>query len=212
MAEESTLIIELGNWVLDTACRQLALWSKNEQTSGLTLAINVSSRQFHNHDFVKMVAAALQTHRIEPSRLKLELTESIVVESDHALEQLYALKALGIRLSLDDFGTGYSSLAYLKKLPLDQLKIDQSFVRDVSTDTSDAVMVKTIIAMAHNFSLNVIAEGVETESQQLFLKQNGCMAYQGYLFGRPVPIEEFEQLVDSYRPQSYDWPDSFQMT
>ena len=195
IAEESGLILEIGQWVLDTACQQLALWNRNEQTRDLTIAVNVSARQFHNHDFVKTVAAALQTYHFEPSRLKLELTESAIVEGSRVLEQLHALRALDVRLSLDDFGTGYSSLAYLKKLPLNQLRIDQSFVRDVTTDAGDAIMVKTIIDMAHNFGLNVIAEGVETKSQLAFLKEHNCMTYQGYLFGKPIPIEEFEQSL-----------------
>ena len=196
VAEESSLILDIGLWVLDTACRQLAQWGGNEQTRNLELAINVSAQQFRLHGFVDVVAAALRSHQVDPSRLKLELTESVVL-SDVAdvVAKMHALKALGVKLSLDDFGTGYSSLSYLKQLPLDQIKIDQSFVRDIATDPNDAVMVKTIIDMAQNFRLNVIAEGVETEAQLEFLKQNGCMAYQGYLFSKPVPIEEFEALL-----------------
>ena len=196
VAEESSLILDIGLWVLDTACRQLAQWGGNEQTRNLELAINVSAQQFRLHGFVDVVAAALRAHQVDPSRLKLELTESVVL-SDVAdvVAKMHALKALGVKLSLDDFGTGYSSLSYLKQLPLDQIKIDQSFVRDIATDPNDAVMVKTIIDMAQNFRLNVIAEGVETEAQLEFLKQNGCMAYQGYLFSKPVPIEEFEALL-----------------
>ena len=196
VAEESSLILDIGLWVLNTACRQLAQWGGNEQTRNLELAINVSAQQFRLHGFVDVVAAALRSHQVDPSRLKLELTESVVL-SDVAdvVAKMHALKALGVKLSLDDFGTGYSSLSYLKQLPLDQIKIDQSFVRDIATDPNDAVMVKTIIDMAQNFRLNVIAEGVETEAQLEFLKQNGCMAYQGYLFSKPVPIEEFEALL-----------------
>ena len=196
VAEESSLILDIGHWVLDTACRQLAQWGGNEQTRELTLAVNVSAQQFRLHDFVDRVTAALRAHQVDPSRLKLELTESVVLDDvTDVVAKMRALKVLGVKLSLDDFGTGYSSLSYLKQLPLDQLKIDQSFGRDIATDTNDAVMVKTIIDMAQNFRLNVIAEGVETKAQLGFLKQNGCMAYQGYLFSKPVPVEEFEKLL-----------------
>ena len=196
VAEESSLILDIGNWVLDSACWQLARWGGSARTRALTLAVNVSAQQFRKSDFVETVTAALREHSIDPARLKLELTESVVL-SDVAdvVAKMHALKALGIKLSLDDFGTGYSSLSYLKQLPLDQIKIDQSFVRDIATDPNDAVMVQTIIDMAQNFRLNVLAEGVETEAQLDFLKQNGCMAYQGYLFGKPLPIGEFEALL-----------------
>ncbi len=196
VAEESSLILDIGHWVLDTACRQLALWSGNERTRDLSLAINVSAQQFRLHDFVDRIAATLHAHGVDPSRLKLELTESVVLNDvTDVVTKMHALKALGVQLSLDDFGTGYSSLSYLKKLPLDQLKIDQSFVRDIATDPNDAVMVQTIIDMAQNFRMGVIAEGVETEGQLEFLKRNGCMVYQGYLFGKPLPLGEFEALL-----------------
>jgi diguanylate cyclase (GGDEF)-like protein/PAS domain S-box-containing protein len=196
IAEESSLILDVGHWVLETACRQLAAWGKREQTQHLELAVNVSAQQFRKHDFVENVAAVIRAQQVNPTCLKLELTESVVLtDVADIVAKMHALKALGIKLSLDDFGTGYSSLSYLKLLPLDQLKIDQSFVRDIATDPNDAVMVKTIINLAQNFRLNVIAEGVETEAQLDFLKQNGCMAYQGYLFSKPVPIEEFEVLL-----------------
>ena len=198
IAEESSLIIDIGHWVLETACRQIALWSNDEQKCNLTLAVNVSARQFKLPDFADKVKAVIREHRINPSRLKLELTESVVLEDlDDIVTKMHALKALGVGLSMDDFGTGYSSLSYLKQLPLDQLKIDRSFVRDIATDPNDAVMVRTIIDMAHNFRLNVIAEGVETEAQLAFLKRHDCMAYQGYLFSKPVPVEEFEALLGS---------------
>ncbi len=197
IAEESKLIVEIGNWVLDTACRQLKLWEQHERARDLTLAINVSAQQFSTQEFVGQIAAALRKHRIDPSRLKLELTESVVLEDIHsAVGIMHALKGLGVGLSMDDFGTGYSSLSYLKLLPLDQLKIDQSFIRDITSDPNDAILVQTIIDMARNFRLNVIAEGVETEAQLEFLRQHGCMAYQGYLFSRPVPIGDFEALLD----------------
>ena len=196
VAEESGLILEVGQWVIETACRQLAEWAQNERMRHLNLAINVSARQFKQPGFVGQMENAITTHNISPERLKLELTESVVLaDVAEVVHKMHQLRALGVRLSLDDFGTGYSSLAYLKQLPLDQLKIDQSFVRDITTDPIDAMMVKTIISMGHNFHLDVIAEGVETEEQMDFLKQNGCMAYQGYLFGKSVPIGEFEALL-----------------
>jgi len=196
IAEESSLILDIGQWGLETACRQLALWGNDEQKCNLVLAVNVSARQFKLSDFVDKVAAVIKEHRINPSRLKLELTESVVlVDVADIVTKMHALKALGVGLSMDDFGTGYSSLSYLKQLPLDQLKIDRSFVNDIATDPNDAIMVRTIIDMAHNFRLNVIAEGVETEAQLAFLKQHGCMMYQGYLFSKPVPIEEFDKLI-----------------
>ncbi len=201
LAEESALIFEIGEWVLDTACRQLAIWQGDALTRNLSVAVNVSARQFKRADFVDRVAAVLRVHRIEASHLKLELTESVVlsdvVEVADVVAKMHELKALGVKLSLDDFGTGYSSLSYLKQLPLDQIKIDQSFVKHIATDANDAVMVKTIIDLAQNFDLDVIAEGVETEDQQDFLKQHGCKAYQGYLFGKPMPHDEFEKLLGS---------------
>jgi EAL domain-containing protein (putative c-di-GMP-specific phosphodiesterase class I) len=205
VAEESSLIIEIGHWVLITACQQLAIWAKDEVTMHLKLAVNVSAKQFRQQDFVVVVSNALRDYNVIPNRLKLELTESVVLnDMQDVVTKIHALKALGVRLSLDDFGTGYSSLAYLKNLPLDQLKIDQSFVRDITTDQNDAVMVKTIIDLAHNFRLNVIAEGVETAAQLAFLKENNCMAYQGYLFSKPVPIAQFETLLRKWGVDSDD--------
>lgn len=197
VAEDSSLILKIGDWVLDTACRQLAAWCQNEKTRDLVLAINVSAQQFKQADFVEQVKIAIEKYNIEPSHLKLELTESIALDDiDFVIAKMLALKhIIGVELSLDDFGTGYSSLSYLKQLPLDQIKIDQSFVRDMTTDLSDAVMVKTIIDMAHNFDLNVIAEGVETHAQLDALKKMGCAAYQGYLFSKPVPLIDFESLL-----------------
>jgi diguanylate cyclase (GGDEF)-like protein len=196
VAEESSLILDIGHWVMEAACRQLALWSQHEQTRDLELAVNVSARQFKEHGFVENIAAVIRSHQVNPARLKLELTENMILtDIADVVVKMNALKALGIKLSMDDFGTGYSSLSYLKRLPLDQLKVDQSFVRDIATDPNDAIIVQTIINMARNFHLNVIAEGVETEAQLAFLKHHGCMAHQGYLFGKPVPVEEFEALL-----------------
>ena len=196
IAEESKLILDIGNWVLDTACRQLSEWSRNEVASNISLAVNVSAQQFRQADFVDTVAAKLRIYALNASHLKLELTESMVLKDvKDVVTKMHALKAIGVTLAMDDFGTGYSSLSYLKQLPLDQLKIDQSFVRDMITDPNDAVMVKTIIDMAHNFRLHVIAEGVESKAQMDMLMKLGCKAFQGYYFSKPVPIEQFEALL-----------------
>ncbi|ADL55976.1 diguanylate cyclase/phosphodiesterase with PAS/PAC sensor(s) [Gallionella capsiferriformans ES-2] len=198
IAEETSLILEVGAWVLKTACLQLAVWADRPMTCNLILAVNVSVQQFKQVGFVEHIAELIRAYCIVPQRLKLELTESVVLNDvSDIVQKMCALKSLGVRLSMDDFGTGYSSLSYLKNLPLDQLKIDQSFVRNIATDENDAVMVKTIIAMAQNFRLNVIAEGVETEAQLAFLKQNGCMCYQGYYFGKPAPIEQFQSQLEA---------------
>jgi diguanylate cyclase (GGDEF)-like protein/PAS domain S-box-containing protein len=197
IAEESSLIVEMGDWVLNQACKQIAKWSKNEQTKDLVLAINISSRQFMQPDFVEQVEHQILKNGIEASRLKLELTESVALDDlELVVKKMLLLRhVVGVSLSLDDFGTGYSSLSYLKRLPLDQIKIDQSFVRNMTIDDSDAMMVKNIIDMAHNFGFNVIAEGVETVEQLELLKKNGCLSYQGYLFSKPIPIEQFELLL-----------------
>ncbi|MEQ1768141.1 MAG: EAL domain-containing protein, partial [Methylotenera sp.] len=196
LAEETGLILPIGQWVLETACAQLKSWEKHELTRDLTLSINVSAKQFRQADFVNQVQEAIKRYAINPMRLKLELTESMLLDNiEDTVATMNKLKEVGIRFSLDDFGTGYSSLQYLKRLPLYQLKIDQSFVRDIAVDSSDQAIVRTIIAMAHTLNLNVIAEGVETEEQQGLLLNNGCTHYQGYFFGRPVPIEQFEVLL-----------------
>ncbi|MFH2133903.1 MAG: PAS domain S-box protein [Pseudomonadota bacterium] len=200
VAEESMLIVELGDWVLHHACAQLALWSADPLKSGLTMAVNVSAHQFAMRDFVAHLSSILQRHGVEPQRLKLELTEGVVLNDiTDVVEKMRMLKVLGVQLSLDDFGTGYSSLSYLKKLPLDQLKIDQSFVRDITVDQSDAGMVQSIIDMAKNFKHDVIAEGVETEAQLSFLKHHACMAYQGYFFSKPIPLDELERLIADWK-------------
>ena len=193
LAEESGLILPIGLWVLETACRQLRQWQDSPATRHLQLAVNVSARQFRQPNFVEQVGEILKRLGIDPTRLKLELTESIVLtDVEETVQKMLALKQLGVQFSMDDFGTGYSSLSYLKRLPLDQIKIDQSFVRDIVIDKSDAIIVKTIIDMSINFNLEVIAEGVETEEQLEILRQNGCQAFQGYLFGKAVPLTEFE--------------------
>ncbi|MDD4929305.1 MAG: EAL domain-containing protein [Gallionella sp.] len=198
LAEETGMILPIGQWVLEAACVQLRAWQQHPDTRNLTLAVNVSARQFRQADFVSQVQAAVGRHSINAHLLKLELTESTLLENiEDTIATMSAIKALGVRLSLDDFGTGYSSLQYLKRLPLDQLKIDQSFVRDIATDDSDQAIVTTIIAMAHGLKLDVIAEGVETAEQRQYLLSAGCRHYQGYLFSEPIPIEQFEALLSS---------------
>jgi EAL domain-containing protein (putative c-di-GMP-specific phosphodiesterase class I) len=193
LAEETGLIIAIGKWILETACAQLQAWQKNDLTRELTLSVNVSAKQFHETDFVAQVQAAVNFYAINPMLLKLEPTESVLLENiDDTVSTMNKLKAIGVRFALDDFGTGFSSLQYLKKLPLNQLKIDQSFVKDLVSDNSDQAIVRTIIAMAQSLNLEVIAEGVETEEQLHILQHNGCNHYQGYLFGKPLPIEDFE--------------------
>lgn len=196
LAEETGMIQPIGQWVLETAFAQLKAWQQDVRTSSLTLSVNVSAKQFRQADFVAQVHAAIQSHDIDPKLIKLELTETMLLDDiEKTIETMKELNETGIRLSLDDFGTGYSSLQYLKRLPLDQLKVDQSFVRDIATNNSDVTIVRTIISMAQSLGLEVIAEGVETEEQRHFLLANGCTHYQGYLFSKPVPIEEFESLL-----------------
>ena len=196
LAEDTGLILPLGLWVLETACTQLALWAHQPAFAHLTMAVNVSPRQFQQTNFVHEVLAVLARTGATAQRLKLELTESMLVTNiEGVIAKMAALKAVGVGFSLDDFGTGYSSLSYLKLLPLDQLKIDQGFVRDILTDPNDAAIAKMVIALGDSLGLAVMAEGVETESQRLFLAQQGCHAYQGYLFSRPLPVAEFEVFV-----------------
>lgn len=198
LAEESGLIIPIGLWVIFTACTQLKMWEENPLTNKLTLAVNVSARQFSQSDFVEQVCVLLQKTGANGTLLKIELTESLVIQDiDDAIEKMDALKLLGISFSLDDFGTGYSSLSYLKRLPISQLKIDRSFVREIHTNQGDAIIAQSIIGMANNFRFNVIAEGVENEAQRTCLEQMGCFNFQGYLFSKPVPLEEFEKLINN---------------
>jgi diguanylate cyclase (GGDEF)-like protein len=198
LAEECGLIVPLGDWVLKTACTQLAVWAGNPALAHLSLAVNVSAHQFKQPDFVENLLNLVKQTGVRPDRLKLELTESLLLDNtDLMIATMHALKAHGICFSLDDFGTGYSSLSYLKRLPLDQLKIDQSFVREVLTDPNDAVIARTVVALGISMRLAVIAEGVETQGQRDFLENSGCHAYQGYLFSRPLPLEGFERFIDS---------------
>lgn len=196
LAEQTGLILPIGQWVLESACAQLKAWESEPHTRHLQLAVNVSARQFYQADFVAQVRQALHNNAIDPKLLKLELTESLVLDNiENTIVKMNELMEIGVRFSMDDFGTGFSSLSYLTQLPLHQLKIDQSFVRNIGVKASDASIVQTIIGMAHNLGIEVIAEGVETEAQRAFLELNGCPVCQGYLFSRPVPIAEFERLL-----------------
>ena len=171
----------------------------SEQAKHLQLAVNVSARQFHQTEFVGQVSQILSSTAISPSKLKLELTESLVLKNiDEAIFKMNEIREMGVNFSMDDFGTGYSSLSNLKKLPFNQLKIDQSFVRDIANDPDDVVIVQTIISMGKNLGMNVIAEGVETEVQRAFLEQHGCSLYQGYLFSQPLPADAFEEFSQSH--------------
>lgn len=194
LAEDTGLIIPIGEWVLNEACKQLKKWKVSPETEQLTLAVNVSARQFAQDHFVDDVQDCIDRNGIKGGQLKIELTESMVLlDIEDTIAKMSQLKLKGVRFSLDDFGTGYSSLLHLKRLPLNQLKIDHSFIRDIMIDSDDAEIVQTIVSMGHTLRLNVIAEGVETKEQQQFLAHCGCDCYQGYLFGRPMPLNEFEQ-------------------
>ncbi|CAD5367372.1 EAL domain-containing protein [Rubrivivax sp. A210] len=196
LAERSGLMLPLGDWVLRAACAQLAAWGRRTDTSALVLSINVSATQFAQPDFVERVLTCLEAAGANPTRLKLELTESMLAHDvDGIAARMQALKAHGIGLSLDDFGTGFSSLSYLRRLPLDQLKIDQSFVRDMLRSTEAAAIAQTVITLGHSLGLQVIAEGVETFEQRQLLAVGGCDAYQGYLYSRPLPLAPFEAWV-----------------
>jgi EAL domain-containing protein (putative c-di-GMP-specific phosphodiesterase class I) len=202
LLEETGLIILLGNWVLETACQQIKHWEKSAHTEHLQLAVNVSAHQFKQADFVENVSRILQQTEINPDRLKLELTETMLLKDlEDTIQKMHSLRNIGVRFSMDDFGTGFSSLSNLKKLPLDQLKIDQSFVNDILIDPDDTVIVQTIISMATHLGMEVIAEGVETEAQRAFLELHNCHVCQGYLFSQPVPLTEFEALLQPTKAQ-----------
>jgi diguanylate cyclase (GGDEF)-like protein len=202
LAEETGMILPLGQWVVEAACRQLAQWGGQERTARLQLAVNVSARQFQQPDFVQKIAATIERTGANPNRLTLELTESVLVDNvEDIIEKMLALKTIGVNFALDDFGTGYSSLFYLKRLPLDQLKIDRPFVRDVLIDPDDAAIAKMIVALGQTLGLTVIAEGIESAEQRQFLAASGCHYYQGYFFSPPLPLEDFERL-DSQWEQS----------
>lgn len=199
LAEETGLIETLGRWVLETACLQLVRWAKVPELKHLSIAVNVSARQFRKADFVAEVSEILSRTGVNPRHIKLELTESLLVEDvDNVIEKMHALKNIGVGFALDDFGTGYSSLYYLKHLPFDQMKIDRSFVRDILDDTNDATIARTIVTLAQSLGLGVIAEGVESQEQLDFLAELHCYAYQGYFFSHPLPIDEFEEYALGY--------------
>jgi EAL domain-containing protein (putative c-di-GMP-specific phosphodiesterase class I) len=197
LAEDTGLILPLGHWVMETACFQLARWATRPETAHLTLAVNVSARQFRQADFVQQVLAILEHSGANPQQLKLELTESMLVENvEEIIGKMLELKASGVSFSLDDFGTGYSSLSYLSRLPLDQLKIDRSFVSNIERNVNDAVICAATISLGHSLRLKVVAEGVETEAQRYFLNTvHHCDFIQGYLYSRPLPLEDFETFV-----------------
>lgn len=199
-AEESALILPIGEWVLTTACAQLAQWSQRPETADLSIAVNVSARQFRHPEFVDLVMRIINNAGVKANRLKLELTESLLATGmEITIAKMGMLKKAGVTLSIDDFGMGYSALSYLKHLPLDQLKIDRTFVKDVLTDPNDAAIARTIIGLAQSLGLAVVAEGVETEAQRALLEWFGCECYQGFLFCKPLPIEELEVFMLSVR-------------
>jgi diguanylate cyclase (GGDEF)-like protein len=196
LAEESELILPIGLWVLKKACAQIKAWESDPLACHLQLAVNVSARQFHQPDFVDQVLETLDETGANPARLKLELTESMVLtDISDSILKMQELRKIGVSIAIDDFGTAYSSLSYLTQLPLDQLKIDQSFIRNIGVKPSDAIIVKTIINMANNLEMTVIAEGVETQQQRDFLQDAGCLAYQGYLFAKPLALSEFSAYL-----------------
>ncbi|MEA5445691.1 EAL domain-containing protein [Gammaproteobacteria bacterium AB-CW1] len=200
VAEETGLILPLGNWVLENACRILKDWEQEAATADLSLSINVSARQFHQKDFVRQVQRAIDEHKVSPDRLKLELTESLVLEDiEDSMDKMEQLHALGLHFSMDDFGTGYSSMAYLSRLPFDEVKIDKSFVQNAARDRNqrDWVIIEAIIGLASNLNMRVVAEGVETQTQQSYLCHLGCRCFQGYFYGRPKPVEEFNVAIKS---------------
>ena len=194
LAEETGLIVPIGLWVLDRACAELRRWADDPSTAGLYMAVNVSARQFRQPDFVMQVGDALSRHDVDPGLLKLELTESLLLDKvEDVVEKMQALRRMGVRFSLDDFGTGYASLSYLKRFPFEQLKVDRSFIRDIMRNSDDAGIVRAIIAMGNTLRLNVVAEGVEDAEQHAYLVQHGCAFFQGYLFGKPMSFAEFRQ-------------------
>jgi EAL domain-containing protein (putative c-di-GMP-specific phosphodiesterase class I) len=196
LAEETGLILPLGHWVLEMACRQIATWSKRKEVADLSIAVNVSARQLRQPDFVDQVLSLIYHTGATPHNLKLEITESMLVDNvEEVIAKMVMLKSHGVQFSMDDFGTGYSSLAYLKRFPLDQIKIDRAFVRDMLVDVTSGAIAQVIISLSKAMGIKVIAEGVETIAQRDFLVSLGCSAFQGYLISPPVPIEELELLL-----------------
>jgi EAL domain-containing protein (putative c-di-GMP-specific phosphodiesterase class I)/CheY-like chemotaxis protein len=199
--EETGMIVRIGSWIIDEACRQIAAWSR-QGVRDVRVAVNVSSRQFVEGDLEGDIRAALAEHHVDPSLLELELTESALMSNfEHTIQVLQSLKALGIRIAIDDFGTGYSSLAYLKRFPIDKLKIDIAFVRDITTNPDDAAIALAIITMAHSLHMQVIAEGVESRAQMALLRRHLCDEIQGFHFSRALPADELGKLVLENRAQ-----------
>lgn len=208
LAEETGLIVPIGLWVLDRACAELCRWADDRRTKDLFLSVNVSARQFRQADFVAQVGDALARHGANPRLLKLELTESLLLDNvDEVVAKMQALREIGVRFSLDDFGTGYASLAYLKRFPFEQLKIDRSFIRDITINDDDAAIVRAIIAMGNTLRLSVVAEGVEENSQHAYLVKHRCSLFQGYLFGRPMSFDDFQTTLGTcplHEPETAD--------
>jgi EAL domain-containing protein (putative c-di-GMP-specific phosphodiesterase class I) len=194
LAEETGLIQPLGHYVLEQAIKQTKIW--NQQGHNLSVGINLSARQFMQADLVEQIKQLIQQYEISPKNIDLEITETIAMQdAENSINKMHHLKELGVKLSMDDFGTGYSSLSYLHQFPLDILKIDRSFVKDIVGNSEDGAIARAVIAMAHSMDLKVVAEGVETEEQYNFLAEHGCEIIQGYLISRPVPANEFEKLL-----------------
>ncbi len=201
LAEDSGLIVPLGAWVIERACALIARWAADPATARLVVAVNVSPRQFRQPSFVEDLQETLARHGVDPRRLKLELTENLLLDqAESTVLRMQALQALGVRLSLDDFGTGYASLSTLKRFPFDQIKVDQSFIGDLETDPDHAAIVVAIIGMGRSLRLQVVAEGVERDAQRDFLTSHGCDLYQGYLFGKPMPVAELESRLSATAP------------
>jgi diguanylate cyclase (GGDEF)-like protein/PAS domain S-box-containing protein len=199
LAEETGLIVPIGEWVMRTACLQSKAW-QNAGLPGVTMAVNISARQFREKNLLQVVAKILAETGLDPTQLELEVTESVIMhDAQHVIAALQAFRDMGVKLSVDDFGTGYSSLSYLKRFPVDRLKIDQSFVRDITTDADDAAIAQVVITLGHTMNLRVIAEGVETPEQLAFLRRHQCDEMQGYLFGKPMPADEFGKLLETGR-------------
>jgi EAL domain-containing protein (putative c-di-GMP-specific phosphodiesterase class I) len=193
LAEESGLILPLGDWVLEEACKQINRWGKRKDLASIAVAVNISAVQFRKPEFVERVLSIIDASGADPTKIQLEITESMLVENlEDLIVKMNVLKARGVSFALDDFGTGYSSLSYLKRLPLDQLKIDRSFVRDIGSDVASGAIARALISLGQVMGLSVIAEGIETEEQREFLTRLGCHTFQGFLFSHPVPAEEFE--------------------
>jgi EAL domain-containing protein (putative c-di-GMP-specific phosphodiesterase class I) len=202
LAEETGLIVQIGELVLKTACEQSRTW-RGQGIQAMRVAVNLSARQFGQKTLLADVAKIIADSGLTPECLELEITESLVMHNaEHAADTLQKLKAMGIALSIDDFGTGYSSLAYLKRFPIDRVKIDRSFIKDIPNDADDMAITKGVIALGHSLRLKVVAEGVETAEQQEFLRSNGCDELQGFLFSKPLPAEEVTALLKGHSPKA----------